>query len=103
MAIVHRGRLVALGPPRELAAGGRELRFRTQGPVDPDAIGSSMGARVERVPPDTYRLVDAEATPELVSRLAAALAERGVLLTELLVGRRTLEEVFVELTREEPR
>lgn len=104
VAIIHRGRLVALGTPRELAAGPGEIRFRTSAPIaDPGSLGAALGATVDRVPPDTYRLSGPPPSPELLAGLTSALAERGLLLTELLVGRRTLEEVFVELTPEEPR
>jgi hypothetical protein len=56
---------------------------------------------VRRDDAGAWRVETADVTPELVSRLAARLAEHGVLLRELTVGRPSLEEVFLELTREE--
>ena len=94
VAIVHRGTLVACGPPRELAAAGSELRFTAVPGLDGSALG------ITETSPGTYLLAGAEATPSLVAGVTAWLAERGVLVGELTVGRRSLEDVFLELTRD---
>ena len=47
-----------------------------------------------------FRSVAAAATPALVADLAIWLRDRDVLLGELRGGRRSLEEVFLRLTRE---
>jgi len=53
---------------------------------------------VREVEPGRYA-VDAEATPALLAELAAWLNQRDALLTELRVGRRSLEETYLRLTR----
>ena len=84
VAIVKDGRVLAIGPPRELgvgAAGGAEryhVAYR-----DPD------GVLVEQETDDPTALLH-----ELTER---ALAE-GRALEELSVGRPTLEDVYLELT-----
>jgi ABC-2 type transport system ATP-binding protein len=100
IAVVDRGRVVASGTPSELTAGdAREVSFEASPGLDVGALGHAAGADViveER--PGRYR-ARMDATPGAVARLTAALAERDVLVRELRVGRRTLEDVYLELTR----
>ncbi|HVL82162.1 MAG TPA: ABC transporter ATP-binding protein [Actinomycetota bacterium] len=99
VAILHHGRMVALGPPRDLVASSpaAELRFRTDRPPDVEEIGRAAGVHISGTHADGYR-VEVRATPEVVARLAASLARQGVLMVELTTGSRTLEEVFLQLT-----
>ena len=94
IVIVHRGRIVASGTPQDLLAS-NELTFRAPGDLDT----SSFESRIVRDGPDAYRIPGVDADPALVARLTAWLADRGVLATEVRVGRRSLEDVFLELTR----
>jgi ABC-2 type transport system ATP-binding protein len=82
LAILREGRIVATGSPRELLAGHAdvEIRFRRNG---------------REVVIDTN-----EPTRVLHELTADALAE-GVELEDLEVHRRSLEDVYLELTREE--
>jgi ABC-2 type transport system ATP-binding protein len=83
VAIVKDGRVLAIGPPRELGThppGGTRYRL---------AYRNGAGELVERQTDDPTRLLH-----ELTS---AALA-RGERLEELSVGRPTLEDVYLELT-----
>jgi ABC-2 type transport system ATP-binding protein len=82
LAILREGRIVATGSPRELLAGhaGVEIRFRRNG---------------REVVIDTN-----EPTRVLHELTADALAD-GVELEDLEVHRRSLEDVYLELTREE--
>jgi ABC-2 type transport system ATP-binding protein len=105
VAILDRGRLVAAGTPSELihAASARQLIFRAVRGIDPDALGTALGAPVEvdaNTPANglaSYRVL-ADPDPAMVARLAAWLSERGTLLEELHVGGGTLEQVFLGLT-----
>ncbi len=100
VAIIHRGALVALGTPDQLArerAGG-ELRFRAVPGLDVAALAAALAARSVREVEAGHYLVEAEPSPTLVATLASWLAARGVLLTELRVARRSLEEVYLHLT-----
>jgi ABC-2 type transport system ATP-binding protein len=101
VAIIDRGRLIALGTPDELTHGDRgELEFSAVGGLDAAAIGAAVGAPVEEARPGRY-VVHAPADPALVARLAAWLADHDVLLGELQAGKRSLEDVFLRITAEE--
>jgi ABC-2 type transport system ATP-binding protein len=83
VAIVKDGRVLAIGPPRELMAhppGAAHYRV---------AYRDSRGELVERQTDDPTRLLH-----ELTSEALA----RGEQLEELAVGRPTLEDVYLELT-----
>jgi ABC-2 type transport system ATP-binding protein len=80
VAIVKDGRVLAIGPPRELGVGASHYRVTYR---DRD------GNFVERQTDDP--------TPLLAELTAGALA-RGERLEELSVGRPTLEDVYLELT-----
>ncbi|MDQ3809750.1 MAG: ABC transporter ATP-binding protein [Chloroflexota bacterium] len=105
VAIMQRGRLIALDTPSALRqAGAGELRFVLSSPVAEVELAGALdvsldlvrreqnGAYVLQVPP----------SPALVARLAAWLAERDVLLTDLRAGSRTLEQAFLALTSPQP-
>jgi ABC-2 type transport system ATP-binding protein len=104
VAIIDHGRLVACGTPADLTAtaAADETWFSTLTPIAvaelADRLGLAAGAIIEPRPLE-YRIA-AAATPELVADVALWLRERGVSIGELRGGRRSLEEVFLRLTRE---
>jgi ABC-2 type transport system ATP-binding protein len=119
VAVLDRGRLVALGTPAELTgAGAPRLRFRLAASLDAaDRAGlaaalasDSGGPRVVTADSGGPRVVTAGAgahyeiegladapDPRLVATLAAWCAERGLLITELRLGYASLEERYLEL------
>ncbi len=80
VAIVKDGRVLAIGPPRELGVGGSHYRV---------AYRDRDGELVERHTEDPTGLLN-ELTGEALAR--------GERLEELTVGRPTLEDVYLELT-----
>jgi ABC-2 type transport system ATP-binding protein len=80
VAIVKDGRVLAIGPPRELGVGGSHYRV---------AYRSRDGELMEHQTEDPTGLLN-----ELTSEALA----RGERLEELSVGRPTLEDVYLELT-----
>ena len=101
VAIIDRGRLVALGSPDELTHTARqELEFSARPGLDVARLGAAVGAEVTEPRPGRY-VVHAANTPQLVERLAAWLAAQDVLLGELKAGKRSLEDVFLRITAEE--
>jgi ABC-2 type transport system ATP-binding protein len=80
VAIVKDGRVLAIGPPRELGVGGSHYRV---------AYRDRDGDLVEQQTDDPTRLLN-ELTTEALAR--------GERLEELSVGRPTLEDVYLELT-----
>lgn len=80
VAIVKDGRVLAIGPPRELGVGGEQYRV---------AYRNGSGQLVERQTDDPTGLLH---------ELTAGALARGERLEELSVGRPTLEDVYLELT-----
>ncbi|HST55022.1 MAG TPA: ABC transporter ATP-binding protein [Solirubrobacteraceae bacterium] len=83
VAIVKDGRVLAIGPPRELGVGASHYRV---------AYRSAGGELVEQETDDPTRLLH---------ELTAQALARGERLEELSVGRPTLEDVYLELTADE--
>jgi len=80
VAIVKDGRVLAIGPPRELGVGGSHYRV---------AYRDRHGELVEQQTDDPTRLLH---------ELTAEALARGERVEELSVGRPTLEDVYLELT-----
>jgi ABC-2 type transport system ATP-binding protein len=111
VAVIVRGRLVALGSPAELTAGdAARLRFRLDGPLaERDRValaqhlagstptGGSAGAALVDEGGSRYRLDGLVPAPEVVARLAAWSADRGVAIVEVRTSAGTLEEWYLEL------
>jgi ABC-2 type transport system ATP-binding protein len=104
VGIVHHGQLVAYGTPSELTtSAAADLRFSTIAGLDLDKLAHAVDLPPERVqePRAGQYVIDEPATPRLVAALTAFLDDQDVLITELRVGRGTLEDVFLRLTGEE--
>jgi ABC-2 type transport system ATP-binding protein len=109
VAVLDRGRLVALGTPAELTgAGAPRVRFRLASPMDAGDVGAltamlSPGGGPVRVvaagPGANYEVEGLREAPDpgLVAGLAAWCAEHGLLITELRIGSASLEERYLEL------
>ena len=109
VAVLDRGRLVALGTPAELTgAGAPRLRFRLAAPLaaaDRAGLAAALasgagGPRVVTAGAGAHYEIEglAEAAdPRLVAALAAWCAEHGLLITELRLGSASLEERYLEL------
>ena len=106
LAIIDRGRLVAMGAPLELSqAAFPVLRFRLDAPLSqPDARVlegrlREMRSRVTLVEEGggRYRLDGTEPTPQLVALIGAWCGARGALIVELRAGGGSLEERYIEL------
>jgi ABC-2 type transport system ATP-binding protein len=80
VAIIKEGRILAIGPPRELGVGAAHYRV---------VYRNASGELVERETDDATTLLH-ELTGEALAR--------GERLDELSVGRPTLEDVYLELT-----
>nr|WP_040524801.1 ABC transporter ATP-binding protein [Gordonia effusa] len=106
IVIIDSGRVVAAGTPEELTSRGAdgELRFSATGDVDVESLASSLpnGYRVSTSSPGTYTVVG-DVTPTVIASITAWCAERDVLISELRVDTRSLEDVFLSLTGREVR
>ncbi|MBA2507264.1 MAG: ABC transporter ATP-binding protein [Nocardioidaceae bacterium] len=104
--VIDHGRIIAAGSPGELTATGAEntVRFTAVAGLDMHDLRSALpaGCTVQEVTPGGY-LVTGPVDPALIATLTAWCAARGVLAQSLAVERRSLEDVFIELTGRELR
>ena len=117
IAVLDAGRLVALDTPAALMAraGAPAVRFSAPAGLDTAALRTALRASLRDAPGDGGRAGAAGApdvreeepgryavagapSPALIARLTAWLAAQEAQLTELTVGRRSLEDVYLELT-----
>ena len=99
IVIVDRGRVVAEGTPDALTTSTGHLRFTTRPHLDCVALGAVVEVQVTEKRPGEYYSAG-WVDPDGVARLVAWLAARDVPLIGLRTSS-TLEEVFLELTRDE--
>ncbi|HEY0453890.1 ABC transporter ATP-binding protein [Actinophytocola sp.] len=107
VVIIDRGRVVAEGSPRQLTAeqpDAAQLRFRARAGLDTSQLCAALpdGLRISEPTPGSY-LLSGRVDPQVVSAVTAWCAQQGVLAEELYVGRRSLEDVFLDLTGRELR
>jgi ABC-2 type transport system ATP-binding protein len=102
VVIVDQGRVVAEGAPAELTADagrGGGLRFRARAGLDLAALSGALPSDVsvaeER--PGWYA-VSGAVGPQALATVTAWCAAQGVMPEGLAVGRRSLEDVFLDLT-----
>jgi ABC-2 type transport system ATP-binding protein len=105
VAIIAGGKLAALGTPAELTrhAVADEIWFAVAGIVDTDALAAALGVNPDDVVADRpgEYLVRAAGSPARVADLACFLRDHDVALVAMQSGRRSLEEVFLQITAEE--
>ncbi|MFF4650020.1 ABC transporter ATP-binding protein [Streptomyces sp. NPDC001380] len=105
VAIVDRGKVLAQGSPEELRRAGdgrpeqEALRFRGRAGLDLGALLKALpdGTAAAELTPGSYR-VQGPLDPQLLATVAAWCAQVGVMPDRLTVERRTLEDVFLDLT-----
>ena len=112
LALIDRGRLVALGTPEELLSGGtRRLRFRAARALTTDEL-EALAVHLAATSPNAwlsadgrtgYRLDGTPPTPDVIASLTAWCAEHGVLIVTLEAGGGSLEERYLELVGSESR
>jgi ABC-2 type transport system ATP-binding protein len=107
VAIVTGGKLAALGSPAELTqhAVADEIWFASSAGLDVAAIARALGLADGEVVEDRAGeyVVRAAGTPGRIADLACYLRDADVTLAALQAGRRSLEEVFLQITAEQAR
>jgi ABC-2 type transport system ATP-binding protein len=104
VAIIAGGKLAALGSPLELTrdAVADEMWFATGAGIDTAALARALRVEAKDVVeerPGDY-LVRAAGTPARIVDLACFLRDHDIALFALQSGRRSLEEVFLQITAE---
>ncbi len=106
VVIIDHGRVVAQGSPAELTTAGaqRQLRFAARPGLDLGLLSSALpeGCRASEPRPGGY-LVEGGIDPQVMATVTAWCAQQGVFAEDLKVDRRSLEDVFLELTGRELR
>ncbi|MGY4642185.1 ABC transporter ATP-binding protein [Cellulomonas sp. URHB0016] len=101
VVVVDHGRVVAQGSVGVLlaAADDHTLQLQASPGLDTLALGGALGGglTVDEPVSGTYA-VSGPVTPGTLAALTAWLAEHDELATRITVGRRTLEDVFLDLT-----
>ncbi len=107
IAIMDGGQIIALDTPAGLTTSqsttGTEVRFRAAPGLDMAALGKLPSVRAAREESPGVYTFDTGAPRDLLVELTGWLREHAVDLTELRVGRSTLEDVFIRLTGKEMR
>jgi ABC-2 type transport system ATP-binding protein len=100
VVVLDGGRVVTAGRPEELTRGSADAaRFRARPAMDlatlRQALPAAVGAR-EPIPGEY--LIEGDIGPQVLATLTAWCASQGVMPEGLTVGRRSLEDVFLDLT-----
>jgi ABC-2 type transport system ATP-binding protein len=106
VVIIDHGRVVAHGSPAELTSGGteRQLRFGARPGLDLGSLCVALpeGCRASEPSPGSY-LIEGLIDPQVMATVTAWCAQQGVFAENLRVCKRSLEDVFLELTGRELR
>jgi len=106
VVIIDGGRSIAGGTPEELCRGGAEntLRFSGRPGLDLVSLLNALPADTvaAELSPGSYR-IEGKVDPQLLATVTSWCAQHGVMPDHLAVERRTLEDVFLELTGRELR
>jgi ABC-2 type transport system ATP-binding protein len=106
VVVMDAGRVVAEGSPAELTRSGAEgqIHFRAGAGLPLASLVAALpaGSSATEQTPGQY-VVAGDVNPELLALLTAWCAGQGVLAESLTVERRTLEDVFLDLTGRELR
>ncbi|WP_433500971.1 ABC transporter ATP-binding protein [Sphaerimonospora sp. CA-214678] len=104
VVVIDHGRVVAEGAPRELTGAERQLRFRARPGLDVDQLLCALpsGSAAKESPSGHY-IIEGQVGPQMLATVTAWCAAEGVMTEDLRIERRTLEDVFLELTGRELR
>ncbi|OHR22306.1 ABC transporter ATP-binding protein [Corynebacterium sp. HMSC034A01] len=107
VVIIDHGKVVAQGTPEELTSHEefQVLAVETAEVFDVQKLNDELtpaGLTVEEVRPRSYR-IKGTGSPEVVETLAREAARQDVLIRELSVSHRNLEDVFLDITGRELR
>ena len=106
VVIVDHGTVVGNGSPADLTGSDGQLRFRAESGLDLAGLLAALPAEaVAKESPSGHYLIDVagRVDPQLIASVTAWCAEHGVLARDLQIERRTLEDLFLELTGRELR
>ncbi|MEJ5919815.1 MULTISPECIES: ABC transporter ATP-binding protein [unclassified Corynebacterium] len=106
--IIDKGHVVASGSTNEITASSNpDTYFAADEDIDAAGLSAQLHAQgfdvtVLPVSPNRWR-ISGKTTPAIISAVASWCAQRDALITELTVSRRSLEDVFLDITGREMR
>ncbi|MFD9945630.1 ABC transporter ATP-binding protein [Nonomuraea sp. NPDC059023] len=104
VVIIDRGQVVAEGSPAQLTGAERQLRFRARpGLALEELLNALPAGSAAKESPAGHYILEGQVGPELLATVTAWCAAEGVTADDLRIERRTLEDVFLELTGRELR
>ncbi|WP_157247587.1 ABC transporter ATP-binding protein [Nonomuraea typhae] len=104
VVIIDRGQVVAEGSPASLTGAERQLRFRARpGLALEELLNALPAGSAAKESPAGHYIIEGQVGPELLATVTAWCAAEGVTADDLRIERRTLEDVFLELTGRELR
>ena len=107
VAIIDHGKLVVQGSPAELTSHEEYpvVAVRTDRKLDVHLLNDELrplGISAEAVSPQRYRILGA-GSPAVIEALARSAAQQNVLIRDLSMSHRDLEDVFLDITGRELR
>lgn len=107
VAIIDHGKLVVQGSPAELTSHEEYpvVAVRTDRELDVHLLNDelrALGITAEAVSPQRYRILGA-GSPAVIEALARSAAQQNVLIRDLSMSHRDLEDVFLDITGRELR
>lgn len=106
VVIIDHGRVVAQGSPAELTSAGteRQLHFSTRPGLELTALRAALPAKCQASEPRPGEyLVEGLIDPQVMATVTAWCAQQAIFPEGLRVSKRSLEDVFLELTGRELR
>ncbi|MCX7624109.1 MAG: ABC transporter ATP-binding protein [Thermomicrobium sp.] len=104
VAIIDHGRLIALSTPQELMRlEADHVTVAAAQPLDVDELAQLPSVHRVRELPDGRYVLETDRPIDALAEVTGWARDRRLLLTELRVGHRSLEEVFLQLTGSELR
>jgi len=101
VVVVDGGRVVAQGSPAELTSGtsAEQARFSARPALDLSSLRRALdpAVTVKEHQPGQY-VLEGKIGPQVLATLTSWCVAQGVMPDGLTVGRRSLEDVFLELT-----
>jgi ABC-2 type transport system ATP-binding protein len=103
VVIMDRAHVVAVGTPDDLTASSSSdgIAFDSLSPFDIDVLSAHINATVTRVAHGNY-VVALPPEPRNVATLTTWFADHDIVVGSIRAGRRSLEDVFAQLTSDAP-
>lgn len=97
IAIMNEGRVERQAPLDVMIGDQSSITFRASAGMDTSGLDLLLGGRTREAPAGTYR-IEGQVGATDIATVSAWCTNQGVVVRDLAFGRRTLEDVFLEVT-----